>query len=328
MNNVPTGVHPLFAMAAYARSMSAFSTVLVAIDGSSVDARLLDFAVDRVRGHASRILLVHTINHASAVAVSDGYAFDPSPLLKALDEDSAAVIAAAKQQLLDAGVTSVETVELEGPSAFAIVDYARTHAVDVIIMGTHGRTGLARFALGSVADGVLRSAHVPTFTLRATDDAPASRSGPLKRLLVAIDDSEVSDHGLAVAIALATDEGAEIRLCHVTDAGEAHLAVRRQRLEGNAPLATFATVAERLFDTAVARVRAHGLPVSCASLNGAAADRILEEAVGWNADAIVIGTHGRRGVQRLVLGSVAANVICHATVPVLAVPPQLTDIPR
>jgi nucleotide-binding universal stress UspA family protein len=48
----------------------------------------------------------------------------------------------------------------------------------------------------------------------------------------------------------------------------------------------------------------------------------MKEAAAWNADMIVIGTHGYRGVQRLILGSVAENVICHATVPVLIVPPS------
>jgi nucleotide-binding universal stress UspA family protein len=304
--------------------MRTFSTLLVAIDGSSADANLLDFAADRVRNHPpSRIVLAHAVNHAAAAAaLAPGYVSDPTPILHALDEESNAIIASAKKHLSDAGVTSIATAQPEGSGNFAIADYVRNHPVDAIVIGTHGRTGLARFALGSIADSVLRSANRPTFTLRTIDDAPRSMSGALKRILVAVDDEEPSDRGFALALKFAADEGAEIRLCHVIDKREARREVeQRSNSADTTSIPAFTTSLEHFFDALVAKVRDKGIPVTCTVPEGTAVDCILREAANWNADAIVLGTHGRRGLQRLILGSVAAAVICQATVPVLAVPP-------
>lgn len=101
--------------------MSTFSTILVAIDGSSADASLLDFAADRVRNHSpSRIVLAHAVNHAAAAAaLAPGYVSDPTPILHALDEESNAIIASVKKRLTDAGVTSIEAAQPEGSGNFA-----------------------------------------------------------------------------------------------------------------------------------------------------------------------------------------------------------------
>jgi len=287
--------------------MSVFPTVLVAGDHSSADARLLDFVADRVRNRSvARVVLVHATNHAGIAAVSTGYTYDPAPFIAVMDEELAMIMAAAKNRLLDAGVASVETAELEGPRASAVIDYACTHPVNAIIMGTQGRTGLARLALGSVADGVLRSAHVPTFTLRTAIDMPAPSSGPLRRLLVAVDAGDASERILRFATALAGDEVSQIRLCHVVESSDAR-------------------PNDEYFDANIAQIRAHDISVSSTFLEGAPAYCVLKEAAAWNADAIVIGTRGYRGVQRLILGSVAEGVICGATVPVLTIPPPTQE---
>lgn len=140
-----------------------------------------------------------------------------------------------------------------------------------------------------------------------------------KRILVPIDGSPAADRGLTEAIDLAKDQHAEIRLLHVVnewllvapDASGANLGdvVRGMREDG-----------DRLLDAAEARVRGAGVPVNTVLIEETGSqigESILQQAADWPADLIVCGTHGRRGVRRLLMGSDAEYVVRHTQLPVL-----------
>jgi nucleotide-binding universal stress UspA family protein len=141
------------------------------------------------------------------------------------------------------------------------------------------------------------------------------------KILVPVDGSETSTAGLTEAIKIAKAQGSQLRLVHIVNefildytyspGTYAVNLIESLRKAGQATLDSAQTLAQR-----------SGITPECAlieSIGGAAADLILAQAQEWHADLIVMGTHGRRGLARLALGSDAEQVVRAATVPVLLI---------
>ncbi|MCZ4314268.1 universal stress protein [Comamonadaceae bacterium G21597-S1] len=141
-----------------------------------------------------------------------------------------------------------------------------------------------------------------------------------KHILVPVDGSPTSNAGLAEAVKLAKGLGARIRLLHVVD--EMPMAVSAEGFGGMSIdlLGLLREAGEQVLSQAKSQVEAAGVPVDVVlvdSLSGRLSDHVTAQARSWPADLIVIGTHGRRGIGRMVLGSDAEQVLRHAPVPVL-----------
>jgi nucleotide-binding universal stress UspA family protein len=145
-----------------------------------------------------------------------------------------------------------------------------------------------------------------------------------RKILVPIDGSQTSARGLLEAIRLAKECGATIRLINIV---EEYSALQSTAVEGGAyNLANLIEILQadgkRIVAQALAKVRKHGVKVDAVSFESFAnrcADLIVKEAKKWRANLIVMGTHGRRGVSRMVLGSDAEIVVRTSPVPVLLV---------
>ncbi|MBI3962065.1 MAG: universal stress protein [Deinococcus sp.] len=180
---------------------------------------------------------------------------------------------------------------------------ARATDCDLVIMGTHSRTGLAHLFLGSVAEAVVRSSTAPVITV------PLAAHPKLPHLiLVATDFSPSARRALEYARLLASATGAELAIVHVLDEG------RRESQENAYNLLT--QLAHDLSDRR--RLVVGGKP----------ALEILELATDLHADLIAIGTHGRTGLARLIFGSVAEPVVRHSLVPVLTAREVPDSTPR
>jgi nucleotide-binding universal stress UspA family protein len=143
-----------------------------------------------------------------------------------------------------------------------------------------------------------------------------------QRIVVAIDGSDTARRGLDEAIRLARRDGARLLLLHVTEA-PLPLMLNGDWTLPAIPVETYAEAGRKLLDAALAEARAAG--VEAEALQADADGRrvgplISERARAWRADLLVVGTHGRRGLDRLLLGSVADGVIRTAALPVLLVP--------
>ena len=145
---------------------------------------------------------------------------------------------------------------------------------------------------------------------------------PYKRILVPVDGSPTSNAGLREAIALAKGQEASLQLVHVVDY---HYLVMTG-LEAGAYIedlmASLTQSGRRILKRAEELVRKSGVPVTSVLLEspaGPAADAIVRQAKKWKADLIVLGTHGRRGVRRLVMGSDAEQVVRNSPAPVMLV---------
>lgn len=143
-----------------------------------------------------------------------------------------------------------------------------------------------------------------------------------KRILVPIDGSPASKLSLNEAIKLAKDQGAKLRLFHLVDEYIGVSSADGVMLDTSDLLESLRQGGKKIIEKAEALARRNGLTpesVMIESFGGRAADFIVEQANKWRADLIVLGTHGRRGVKRLVMGSDAEHVVRTTRVPVLLV---------
>ena len=149
-----------------------YPRILVAIDGSDTSNLALEQAVQLAKDQRARLRIVHVVESARyAVSMADGYPFDPTPLWEALRGDGRQALLTAESKARGAGVEA-ETVMLEGndPSqrvASMVVKDAQQWDADLIVLGTHGRRGLDRIFLGSVAETLVRMAPAPVLLVRA-----------------------------------------------------------------------------------------------------------------------------------------------------------------
>lgn len=203
-----------------------------------------------------------------------------------------------------------------GAPAEVIVDAAR--AADTwITMATHGYSGLRRWALGSVADRVVHLSHAPVLLIRAAGDIIHDWS--IKRILVPLDGSTYARQALPLAYDLADRTGAEVRLLEVLnpllDAEVGWETLPRdfdaRRLED----------AESELQALAGEGRAQGLRVTPIATFGYPAEEIINEAATHNVDLVIMATHGRSGLRRMVLGSVADKVLHAGNAPLLLVRP-------
>ncbi|HKE36706.1 MAG TPA: universal stress protein [Candidatus Baltobacteraceae bacterium] len=270
--------------------MSSLKRIVAAVDGSVTAARGLRFAIERAKCHGAAIDVAYAVNRVGvAIATANPYGYvDPTPMLDAIDDRADA--------FLEEGVTLAETFDvsaagtkLEGSPADAIVERVNNTHADAVVVGTHGRTGIRRLVIGSVAEGVVTKCTSPVFVVPQEEPTPA---GPLRRALVCIDGSAASEMALAFAVRIAAVEKTQLTLC---------------------------TVAEAELPREAMRIETLPIPVEYQLLHGDAVTEITSFADAISADCIFAGTHGRTGISRFMLGSVASGLLQLSRVPVCTV---------
>lgn len=217
------------------------------------------------------------------------------------------------------GVRTIHTEERAISAAPGILARAAGGGADLIVMGTHGRRGLRRLIVGSVTEEVLRSASCPVVTVRP-ESAGRTESPTFERILVATDFSSTGGMAFEHAAALAATCGARLDALHVIQAdnlpefyypllsGLSHELPKLRK-------ASTERLQELLDDD-----RLTAVPEARARVEiGRPADEIVGLARRSDADLIVIGSHGRSGLGRVLIGSVAREVVRMAECPVLIV---------
>ncbi len=208
-----------------------------------------------------------------------------------------------------------------------ILDYINAYGVDFVIMGTHGRTGLKRLFLGSIAEEIVRHAPCPVLTVPGESNVGGLAFDKLDKILVPTDFSEFSAQALRYAEEMAELSDAKLDLAHaihfpsyatLTDAGvfsyfDVDSGVEQRAFEH---LKEFYAKVIRGVSQAIFTI-----------LQGPAPDEIVRHAQETNCDLIVIGSHGLSGVDRFLLGSVASKTIRRAPCPVLVLRSIVKAIP-
>lgn len=204
-----------------------------------------------------------------------------------------------------------------------IAEAARAAAADLVVVTTHGFTGLKHVLLGSTAERVVRHAPCPVWVVRApavvaAEGVPAVQAVfPRRRLLMPLDFSQPSHEALAYARQMATRFDLELVLVHVSEPVfvDPNLAqVDTQAFEDNARKS-----AQEQLDQAAAGLRAAGLRVTAQLLTGVPWNEVVEYARREPVDLIVAGTHGHTGLKHILLGSTAERIVRHAPGTVLVI---------
>ena len=208
---------------------------------------------------------------------------------------------------------TTEVIETEAGPHETIIDYAGECDADCIVMGTHGRTGMDRFILGSVAEQTLRESPVPVVTVHEETNVDPT----IDRVLVATDGSDAASAAVSHAAEVAKTVDAQLDLLYVAGRG---FRPESEEHELTAPTAETGydeidEAAERAFDAGIGTAHA-------AILSGRPDQVILAHAAERGADCVVVGTHGRTGLRRYLLGSTTERLVRFANVPVFAVKPE------
>jgi nucleotide-binding universal stress UspA family protein len=303
-----------------------FRRILVPLDGSklaevavSVAARLAQLARAELE-----FVLVHE-PALSAVPVSDAFVFIEDETVSR--ERERRYLDEVVGRVQDLPQSRISTRLLDGVAGPTLAREITSRQPDLVVLSTHGRGPLSRMWLGSVTDYLLRHVSVPLLVLKprdATDSPPPDFH--LESILVASDLSPLGEAILQPVSELARLTGARIDLVHVVDSAfglpvstfplafDAGL-VEQQREEAEQELARVA-----------APLRASGLTVETQVTFGAGTAMTVAELANENGyDLVALTTHGRDGVARALLGSVADKVIRAADKPVLVVRPALKD---
>jgi nucleotide-binding universal stress UspA family protein len=295
--------------------------ILVPLDYSSRSMRALDLAETLARQTGAALAVIH-IAEPMSYPTDLGYA----PVISG--EVEAELQAGAQRRLEEiVGGLQARGVVAEGSLRTGrpfseIVESARAPGVDLIVLTTHGFTGLKHVLLGSTAERVVRHAACPVWVLR--DPVPEAGGAPaageplhLRRVLVPVDFSACSLRALAYAAGLVRQFGAALELVHVTELPL--LDPTMAEVDTRAFEATARQSAQEQLDKLLANQQAAGLPVTGRLLSGAPWHEIVEQARRDAVDLIVAGTHGYTGLKHVFLGSTAERVVRHASCPVLVV---------
>jgi nucleotide-binding universal stress UspA family protein len=295
--------------------------IWVPLDGSALAETGLPHAALLARTTGSTIVLFQVV--LPPVLISPMLGAVPTPTLDFGTEEAA--IAAAQAYLagvagpLEAQGQPVQTAVTVGDPATAIVAWAaHDPSGRRIAMVTHGRSGLERWLLGSVAAKVLQSAPTPVLLVRAPAPPPAQ---PYRMIMVPPDGSPLAERALTAGLPLAQASGATLLLLTVAPPLEANTGAEgaTELSWAVAPPAAVTADLERYL-AEVARDQVPGtIPVQTRVITGHPAEGILQASDAMEADLIVMATHGRGGLQRLWLGSVAWKVVQHARRPVLLI---------
>jgi len=283
-----------------------FDEILFPTDGSDGAAEGLEFALDIA---ATRDATLHLLS----VANTTRGAIDTLAQDETLEERARDAVDEAAERARERGVSVVDAVERGNPHR-VVCDYAESVGVDVVVMPTRGRRGLERFLLGSTTERVVRRSEVPVLTVRPGGDAPATY--PFEDVLVGVDGSDCARAALDAGVAVADQEGADLHLLSVVDVAALGPEVRTEYLED-----ALEADAQSVVDDAAAQASSAGVDPAAESVAfGSSISRAIRKYVEENdVDLLVVGTHGRTGFNRYVLGSVAEFLVRTSPVPVLTV---------
>jgi nucleotide-binding universal stress UspA family protein len=309
-----------------------YRSILVPLDGSPFGEHALPLAISLARRTGATLQLLNVLTPIATL-----YAESPMFVDEGLEQRLHDRQMESQEQYLDqvarriAAASPVKVVKLidDGEIAPTIRAQALRNKSDLIVMTTHGRGVLGRFWLGSVADELMREAPVPLMLVRPSEETvDLTREPSLKHIMVPLDGTELAEQMLANAIALGRHLDADYTLVRVVQPVGVTLSAGDPGTIGfqvQAMLDRLDTLQEQIvkeardyLESKAALMRKAGLKVAVrVDVAEQAAAAILHDAVPPIIDMVALETHGRRGLSRLFLGSVADKVIRAATVPVL-----------
>lgn len=302
-----------------------YRVIMVPVDGSAFSREAVFQGLRLARKSGAQLRLVRVASATAMPGGPDTVALETAAWTIEHDDLRTQLYRLAAECKSNSHVEVSATVE-EGPIADALRGHALRHGVDLIVMATHARRGMARAFLGSVADQLIRETGIPVLVVRPPSLATELIDGPCyKRIIVPLDGSPLAERSLDPAIALARMEHAQLTLLRI-------LTPDKKTPVGQRGATSTSTRPSGLDDAEqyLARMRMAlvepGLRIHSAVV---VADDVPRAIIGFaqagDDDLIAIATHGRGGIARAIVGSVADRVMSEGMLSMLVVHPA--DLP-
>jgi nucleotide-binding universal stress UspA family protein len=304
--------------------------ILCPVDFSDLSRRALDHAIAVAKWYGSRLTVLYVYHVPTA-----GIALSSLPVAPAAE--TVQLSPADREQLrhqlkgfapADAlKDVPVECLVAEGDVATEVL--AEAEAADMLVLGTHGRSGFEHLILGSVAEKVVRKAHCPVMTIPpAASDATKAVPSLFHRIVAGVDFSDASLHALKYALSLAEEADAHLTVLRVVEVPRELAEWAAESDEGKGYVKRWQELAlTRLHDVVPndARVYCH---VEERVETGQPYRELLRVAAEQSASLIVIGAHGHNVLDRMFFGSTAQHVVRRAACPVLTLRAPASSSPR
>lgn len=304
-----------------------FKKILVPLDGSLTAEAALEAAMQLGRAFQAEILLVRSIQLAYAGMPMTAGADWVWPQYEV--EDSRREVNDYLETIRrahDCPDCHVRSVALEGDPASCIVDTAQEEDVDLIVMTTHGQTGIRRAVFGSVTERVLHSVDCPVIVTRSKE--------PIRRILITLDGSPLAEQAIPSALELARAVNARIILLRVNEIVPVNPVEVAITWDWDIPepeqklLNERRHAAESYLKEVVTQFDLSDCEVETIVLDGTPVDRIQEFARLYGIDLIAMSTHGHTGLRRWLYGSVSSKVMRGSHCSMLIVRPPEMELYR
>jgi nucleotide-binding universal stress UspA family protein len=284
-----------------------FENILLPFDGSEGAAEVLHHASEIAHWADATIRVLYVADTArDSVTVVGGESVD------ALVQEGEDVVDEAAKTLDTLGV-SYSTDVVQGNPAQAIAEYADQYDQDLVVMPTHGREGLSRYLIGSVSEKVVRLCSVPVLTVRMQPDEQLTF--PYENILVPTDGSSAATHAAEHLVEFAAALDATVHVLSVVDDTVLGVDVRSTTSGTESEEAASDAV-----ETVVSAAEARGVTNTVRHVeHGTPAEVILDTIESNDIHAVGMGTKGKDGTDRILLGSVAEKTVRSAPVPVMTV---------
>ncbi|WP_158058039.1 universal stress protein [Halorussus halophilus] len=287
-----------------------YDRVLVPTDGSEESRRAATHGVELASRFGGLVRALYVVDDRySGLEFGDA---DGDPVTQALEHDGEEATEAVENAAAERRVEATSELR-EGIPADAILDAIAEWDADLVVMGTHGRTGLEHFLVGSTAERVVRYSPVPVLTVRANGQDATD----YETIVVATDGSEPADDAITEALTVANAYDATVHVLSVVDTRLSQSAALLESLEIEAKNAVSDAIEQVTTDDEDGDV-----DVTTTVMEGVPAAAIVDYAADNDADLLVVGTRGVTGLDRFVTGSTAERVVRTSPVPVLTVPAE------
>ena len=274
-----------------------FKRVIVPLDGSPLAEVALPYAEEMAGKMRSDMTLFSVLEYEESEAYKERYGY-----MEKLGNTTS--YHARKYSDTAENSLKVETTIWNGEPAEAIVKYTRKRDLSLIVMATHGRSGISRWAVGSVADKVVRAAErQPLMLIRAKNDRSDIREKRImKKCLVTLDGSRRSEAVIAYVSDIALKMDMELTLLQVTPSNGDALQNAKNYLQDECR-----------------KLEEEGIPANYEAIVGSVADNIIDIANDCAMDLVAMSTRGQTGPSLWSLGSVAQKILFGGDTPLLLV---------
>jgi nucleotide-binding universal stress UspA family protein len=281
-----------------------YDRILLPTDGSETASTAATAAITLASRFDAELHIIYVIETESLPYVSPNVRDE-------LAQRGHEAVAEVSDRATDYGIDMTTTiVEEDKPAHRGILEYADTHEIGLIVMGTYGRTGLGRLILGSVTEQTLRAADVPVMTVRGETDIDRA----FDSILVPFDGSQSALTAVDEATQLAARTDGTVHFLNVVD----HGALTGNDIQAGRVLEALKESGEQALETATERAKQRDITIGDVSVQvGSPSRTIIDHIETVESNCVVMGTHGRSGVNRVLIGSVAERVIRKADVPVI-----------